>query len=320
MRGKNDFSKVCHWVEKVREDHLAEKDRLIEETSCLRSHLLSTFEKRQGYYLELALSPSRSHLAADISLRRLAEEVSAYAARSTWNYIDLCLLLSCADSVPEPLIEQTVQSGIIYQAFRMVDDSLDGHRDYKGGYPTLWGVLETEGLAAQQASAVNLLSALLLLFLAVGKEGLLTDGVLNAARGTIEGAIQEALAPSPLELQQYLQIVRGKMVCYGMLLYGPALGQMDSGGDNGLSEFVGKSFLVSQMINDLLDRNDDLDRGQPNFWNLHAQAQDAIAHFLQDVSALEDLAGKAPARFQPYTRSRLVDLATYCGQILNLQE
>ena len=80
--------------------------------------------------------------------------------------------------------------------------------------------------------------------------------------------LDEFVTSDVTTLSRYRQITEGKMVSYGSLLYGPVLSFFDPLARQSLFGFLRPSFFLAQLINDLQDREDDLRRGQINFWNL----------------------------------------------------
>ncbi len=242
-----------------------------------------------------------------MQLEMLIKAVKDYASLCNWNFIDLTFLLACIDSVDDTLLEQIAKLSLIYQAFRMIDDLIDGHIDYKGEGTTLYGKLKSNPSTTSQVVTASILPALLMV--CEGTQGI--DSRYSVlAMNTIWGVLGETLGEPITTLDQYTAMVDGKMVAYGMLLYGPALNMLERQKQEHMNSLMRTTFLCSQIANDLVDRIDDAQRGQPNFWHI-LEPYDASDHLTGMLSDLYEERQQTPNNLQPYLLSRLYDICNY---------
>ncbi|MCA9773445.1 MAG: hypothetical protein KC466_13610 [Myxococcales bacterium] len=282
------------------------KERHLKATEARRGRDLARIVAARDAALGRALRPAEGGGSA--AMKALAEGVLAYARRNDWNWIDVLLLLACLDE-DAGVCERLGRAGLLYQSYRMVDDVLDGHRDYKGHYPTLLGELERAGRSPSEVSALTLLPALAMMCEALDGSAPM-EAFAALARRTVLGALTECMPSEDLTLDRYEAIVEGKMVCYGLLLYGPAIEAAAPPEREALGGFLESSFFVAQVANDLVDREDDRRRGQPNFWNLQSDRA-AARRFVERVEDLGRRADGLADRLRPYGRSRVHDIANY---------
>jgi hypothetical protein len=232
-----------------------------------------------------------------------------YARRSDWVLFDPIALAVCGDVAPAEIAARWVPNLLVYHAYRMVDDVLDGHLTYKGHYPTLFAQLREARPGA--AEGLVLLPALGLLEAAVPA---LPERDRTAALATLWGALRETVGLATSDIAAYERMVAGKMVAYGRLLYGPAIPRhLDAAQRTVLERFLDDTFLVSQMANDLLDLEADRSRGQPNYWTL--PGQDPSVEFVGRLDRLNEAIGGLPADVRAYGCARAADLCRYVAQI-----
>ncbi len=288
----------------------AQKQELLTATEQRRSDLFDSLRKRRDVVLSEALAaPEGVHLG---QAAVVIAEAEAYAKRCDWNWVDLSAFLACAPESSEETLEALAAAGLVYQAFRMIDDVIDRHLDYKGGYATLLGVL-SDGRCTNPDAGALLPAILVLMDVIVGHR--LSAWAVDQARRTVFGALEES-SGSPSDLSEYDTIVSGKMVAYGFLLFAPALQALDAEASSNLEPFFTESFRVSQIANDLQDIAEDRLRDQPNFWLLFESPDQAEKTFLERFDRLEQLACRVPDRFLPYTNLRVHDIAVYFEQVL----
>ena len=284
---KDSFSKSS---ETVRETYLGE---IISRRDALLCTIFDKKAQSMPYYGK--------------QLEMLIEAVKDYASLCNWNFIDLTFLLACIDSVDDTLLEQIAKLSLIYQAFRMIDDLIDEHIDYKGEGTTLYGTLKSNPSTTSQVVTASILPALLMV--CEGTYG--TDRkYIDSAMKTVGGVLGETLGEPITTLEQYTAMVDGKMVAYGMLLYGPALNMLERQKQEHMNSLMRITFLCSQIANDLVDRIDDAQRGQPNFWHI-LDPKDASDRLTDMLSDLYEGRQKISNELQPYLISRLYDICNY---------
>jgi len=299
-------------------------ESLLEESQPLKETFLKSSEPVREKYFNLIIEKRDAFLDA-IWLEReeydseqtlnkvLFNEVKAYATRCNWNYIDPIFLMSCFKNLDERVIDKFAGLSLIYQSFRMIDDLLDNHSHYKGDTPTLYGNLQKNPITAGHVLSGSILPALLMIC-----EGLRNspDKYIDLAEKTLFGALYELENIKPLTIEHYNKMVEGKMVCYGLLLYGPMLDAMDIDSRTVMEAFLRRTFSLSQIANDLIDRKDDLERGQPNFWHIFGNSEEASDNFLNQLFELYNARRQFPPDFRPYVVTRLFDITNYIVQII----
>ncbi len=243
---------------------------------------------------------------------RLVEGIRDYAARSDWALLDLVALAACADDSSTDLAATIAPRALLYHALRMLDDVLDGHSNYKGGNPTLLGELQGDAELRHAAVAGNLIP-LIMMIVRIGP-GLHADDRTLVER-TLLGMLHECVCTAHASLDYYREVAREKMVAYGFLLYRAALEFFDSGIRSTLENFLARSFYISQIINDLQDREDDERRHQLNYWLLGLPPEVATAALLAEFTALSDTCGELDLRVREYGHARVADLAGYLVQV-----
>jgi hypothetical protein len=77
--------------------------------------------------------------------------------------------------------------------------------------------------------------------------------------------------------------------------------------------FLKTSFHFGQILNDLLDRESDLARNQPNFWNIHGKS--SFRRIVDELAELTTGAETLPLPYRAYGTSRVADLAGYGVQV-----
>lgn len=301
------FAPLRALLERTAAASRAEKDAHLAATEDRRSRDLARIVAARDAALVAAFGPADP---ADGTAAALVDEVLAYARRSDWNWIDVLLLLACADE-DSAVCERLGRAGLLYQAFRMVDDLLDGHRDYKGRYPTLLAAVEGDPRFRRASpTALAVLPALAMVCGALDGAPPFA-GFAARARRTVLGALAESLAGADTGPEAYHRIVDGKMVCYGFVLYGPAIQAAPDDGRAALEDFLAHSFVAAQVANDLADRADDRRRGQPNFWNLAGNTRAAVREFAEILRGLDARRSDLGAHLRPYGHARVHDIANY---------
>lgn len=234
------------------------------------------------------------------------EEIAAYARRCDWTLLDAVALGVALDADPEAVAEALAAPYLVYHSLRMVDDVIDRHVDYKGGEPTAWGTFRSQH--GERADSLVLLPALLMLVEHVPRLPVtLGDSVLQ----TIWGAIGELEGSGISDLPAYRRMVAGKMVSYSHLIYEPFTRSATGPIRDGLWHFLDTSFYVGQLANDLYDRRDDAQRGQPNVWNPPLPAGGGVDELKRGFATLRELTPALGSQVEGYAISRRVDLLAY---------
>jgi hypothetical protein len=293
------------------------KDDFLKSTELTRERYFDVIVIKRDTYLESIFSKSIYFARAESAVDVLFNEVKAYAERCNWNYVDPIILMACFDKLGDDVFDKVARLGLIYQAFRMIDDLLDDHIDYKGGYPTLYGNLRKNSLTSNHVLASSILPALLMIC-----EGLRydIDKYTNLAQQTILRALYEVINCKTLSIERYYRIVEGKMVSYGMLLYTPLIDAMGPNSSTVMEPLLRRTFLLSQIANDLVDKKDDHVQGQPNFWQIIDNSMTAADTFLKQLFTLYDQRETFPSNFKPYVFTRLHDIGKYVVQSIKAKQ
>jgi hypothetical protein len=297
-------------LELHRRQHAPAKQAFFDETASARAELLENVAAARDSMLDGLLARSDPVAQASPRVRPVLSSIRRYARCSDWNLIDVVVLALCLPARDADLVASLAAASLSFHALRMVDDAIDGHHSYKGAYPTMLGELANQPETAAIASTATLLAALPLLCEGLARFPLMND----ALQRTVLGALHESLAEDPP--REYDAIVVGKMVNYGLVLYGPVLAAMAPAERERAARFLRASFRLGQLANDLLDANADRERGQPNYWNIHGD--DAAAGMAAEMEALARLAEALVDRYRPYASARICDLGTYGIQAVDL--
>ncbi len=297
-------------------EHGPAKDSFMEATTRVRKAYCDEIVRRRDALLDRLSSASHQLCPHGKLLSLLWRELRSYISRCDWNFIDPTILMACCQTVPEDVWSQSARVSLIYQGFRIVDDLLDRHMDYKGGSPTLYGKLWHVREADGHIVAASVLSAILLLC-----EGLSASPRqrVELAEKTLMGALHEDMPPENVNLAVYYRIVEGKMVSYGMLQYSPILEHMAVEEQARVEPFLRGSFVLSQLANDLVDVEDDQKRGQPNFWRVCGTREKGLELFWEKYLNGYEQSNTLPERYRPYGLVRLYDIGNYVVQALGAE-
>jgi hypothetical protein len=235
-------------------------------------------------------------------------EIAAYTRRSDWVCFDLVSLAACTDAAPELLARQAAPNLLIFQAYRMLDDIVDDHHDFKGAYPTAYGALVEQFENRETALATTVLALTLMATEGISEA---TADAAELAKLTLSGALSEVLWAIEGDASAYSAIVERKMVAYGMLAYEPLLQFVGPQHRDALELFLRRSFRIAQIVNDLGDVEGDRERHQPNYWLLTADPDGGELRFLGRFEELSASCESLVPRLQPYAHARVADLARY---------
>jgi geranylgeranyl pyrophosphate synthase len=270
-------------------DRTAElREKLLEEIRSARDALL-----REMFILAGLDGPESG------ALGEIAEEIRRYNRFCDWAVFDLVALAACL-----PFLH----------AFRIGDDVVDDHEDYKRGAPTALGNLRRSVAVRDAAQVANLLSCFMMVFEAAGRLDL---GDRRLALHTLAGALRESLPAARRTLADYRRMVDGKMVCYAFLIYRPAVERLavPAATRAAFERFLKRSFFLAQIANDLVDLEDDQARRQPNYWTLPWEPGRAAAEFLSRLGWLSDACRRFEGDLGDYAHSRVADLLRYTLQV-----
>jgi hypothetical protein len=302
-------------------------ESVAEKCRPAKDAFMQSTERRRASYLEL-IAESRDSQLDGMFVRlghhpegRLADvfrELKAYARQCDWNYIDPIILLACLERFDLSLLDRMARIGLVYQAFRMIDDVVDGHCNYKGAYPTLYGILKEQRAYSTNVLSFSLLTAILMLCEAFAnpvESSLILRRYLSHAQHTALGMLREYSFPKPLTFEAYASVVDDKMVNYGLLLYGPVLDVMPAPHREIMQPTLKTSFLIAQITNDLAELKSDQTRGQLNYWHIE-EFPKAADRFLEMLARFETEIDSLPEAYRNYGIIRLGDLANYAAQML----
>lgn len=304
-----DLHVVGSTLQAYRDAYEPAKRAFFAVTEGPRADLLKRIVERRNVSLDDIAERALRQTHGNPRVAETLQGLRRYAEASDWNLVDVVLLAAAAGTPTDSTIERLAGAALAFHALRMIDDVLDVHLTYKESYPTMLGDLCERLQSAPCASQATLLGALLLLC-----DGLLrSSSVHDVLQHTIVGAMHESLAVDCE--REYDDIVVGKMVHYGLVLYGPVLDGIPAAHYDPVAAFLKASFRVGQLSNDLADGAADHERRQPNFWNIHRR--DAPARFLREFGDLAASGESLPDPYRRYALARVADLAGYGVQIVD---
>jgi len=275
-------------------------------TAARRRQILDEVVAARNALLDEALSSGLAKGESQEADRAL-QEITAYAARCDWILFDTVALAAAGASIARKIASDLAPRLLVYHSFRMMDDVIDQHHDYKGGLATALGALSADPVLSPAASGCNQLTALLLF--GHGLRSFSGDEA-RLAWSTIGGALLELFPASETTEQRYQTIVEGKMVSYGLILYGPLIVDHPTAVRAQLRTFLATSFRLAQILNDLGDQEDDRLHRRPNYWAIDtAEAREDM--FEAELGDLERQALDLAAPVAGYALSRVADLCRY---------
>ncbi|TDC50229.1 hypothetical protein E1281_22350 [Actinomadura sp. KC345] len=296
------YERLAH----LNEAHKPAKDGFYADTEEQRGILLAEVRRARDQLLAAFMAPAQLRWP---DVETLSRETREYARRCDWTLIDLVALAASLRVGAAELSRRLAAPLLAYQALRMLDDVIDGHLDYKGGYQTFYGaMLRAHG--ADPARGLTICTAAALL--AEGARHLDEPQALRLHE-TLAAAIRELHGIGPNERQDYLGMVDGKMGAYSSIIYGPVLADLAEA--RAVETFLARTFLVSQVINDLHDLDDDRARNQPNFWLLYPSTGEAATACGLHLDELEAAYTALPDSARPYGDTRLADLSGYALEV-----
>lgn len=188
-----------------------------------------------------------------------------------WTSWNICEVAAVAHPDPALPAERLGLATAAYAAGRLIDDALDGHDHFKGRFATLLGVLREHGGGLSEPE-VRVHAALLgfgLLQHALRRmrqrgHAASAEWVDRLSAVASTGVLAESLAGERVDQETYLEVVRRKSVAYNMVLYKPALEGVEPAAREALLRALAAMDELSQLVNDLNDRDDDRERGQMN--------------------------------------------------------
>lgn len=285
----------------LRDKYGVVKAHFYEETAMQRERMFAAVRLQRDAWLQTELQPLL--LRADTSWT--CDEFVKYANRCDWVLVDTLAFAACLPERETEIVEGLVAPLLMHLSIRLVDDAIDHHDRYKGGFDTLIGAYKQAGHPKELGETISVLLALALAW-RTGASGQpeSTEGAIR----TVAAMVWEALSAHN-DTTSYEQLAAAKMGDFGMLLYGPVVNHCERSLRAPLTQFLRLSLLLGQMLNDLHDATDDKSRGQVNFWNQSAHNHaDRMNGLFRELACLAYL---LPAVFQPYCFSRMVDLANY---------
>jgi hypothetical protein len=282
--------------------HASYKERFFASTARDREVLAQVLKKERDALLEDSMALSRRQWP---ELDGIWQVFRDYVCQCDWVFLDAIVLAVCLGTNPEELGRKLAPRLLVYHAMRMFDDVVDDHLDYKGFYPTAYGVLRRSRDEAT-ARGLTVVAAATLLVFAVSR---LSATAVHLVQQVAAATLKEISGIAPGEIAEYHTVVKGKMVAYSSIIYDPII--TDAEDPTKIREFVVSSFRLAQIINDLHDLDDDAKRFQPNFWSLNADRATAASYLLRNIDALNVQCRHLPVALQPYGHTRVADLAQY---------
>ena len=307
-------------LEHLLQKHEPFKEAFYERTEALRSTLLETVQSVRDERLGSMLHQAGFDQPPNDPLAPVAAETRRYNRFCDWSIYDLVVFGACLEAPAHEIARRLAPPLLVFHAFRIGDDVVDGHEDYKHGAPTSLANLRAQ-LGSKDRSAVANLIVVFMMLLEASRD--LGERERTLALRTLGGAIRESLFTGSdsyaHDLGAYQTLVDGKMISYGLLLYNPLITLVPTAQRAAIELFLARSFYVAQLTNDLLDREDDRRAGQANFWNLHREARPAVETFANLLRWMSQRCDRFPGDLRFYAHARTADLLRYTLQIHDLQ-
>lgn len=222
---------------------------------------------------------------------RLAEQAAEYADWMQWALWDLPPLAAALRPERALFRRRAAGCGLVYLAFRVVDDLLDRHYLYRGRRETLLSSFAREHGEGHEAQGLTVLGALLLAFQGLARLAAQDDdagalrAALHAGRRTLAGAAFELSREQRFTPEAYARLVGLKNVDYARLLRSA----FEPLGTPGLRAFLDAHADLAQRLNDVQDHSLDEPRGQPNFVTVLRDAQPGDARAALEAHLGRDL-------------------------------
>jgi len=227
-------------------------------------------EKRYLSETDLFISGcSRDPLLAEL-MAPTTEAIAAYLAWAKWicwSAANLSTLL--VDTAPAA--QRLSVSMLAYVGGRLIDDGLDGHLDYRGQRPSL--VAEFRRLRPEAplnlACSLSVYWGLLLIHQSFKRLRQLgqseTQSQLESLFDTLTvGFLAEAAVSGSITTAVYTRIATRKSAGYDLMLYKPVVQDLEPQTRATLLSLLGRMSVLSQIVNDFHDLEEDRDRGQMN--------------------------------------------------------
>lgn len=180
---------------------------------------------------------------------------------------------------------------LIYLSARLIDDGIDGHKDYKGRVLTLYGFL-TDKMSDREAAGLSSMMGNLLLNASLrllNKQGYTesADVLMRIYADVIPGALAEALSRCSVNYSLYQRIIKHKSVAYDMMLHQVFLRQVIPSLRFNILHLLADLSETAQWLNDLCDDEDDQARNQLNILRISRMNRyvvfGMVAHSLQKI-------------------------------------
>lgn len=205
---------------------------------------------------------------------------------------------------------------LAYLGARLMDDAIDGHRDYKGRTSTFYGRI-SESLAAPRAATAAAAAGAYLVHEALRrlqKHGYRTSAeTLRALYSKVfAGALAEALAErTQLGRDGYDAVVAHKAVAYDRLLHQVFFSTCPQPLRARVLEVLARHSEISQWLNDFQDEADDCRRAQLSFLRVPGMDRErAAALIVSALAALHRDCRRLPAGISDALALRLLDSVT----------
>jgi hypothetical protein len=297
--------------------HRPLKDSFYQRTAGPRDALFAAIKAARNRLLDDLFARVAAARPESAPLARLRARIYSYFDRSDWAMLDLVALAACTTVPVDQAAAALAPNALVYHSLRMLDDVLDGHHDYKGGAKTLFGELMEDGDAPHLAAHANLLTAMIVM---ASTTAALTGDERQLLERTLIGMLHESFPGEWRSPESYRQIAAAKMGAYGLFLYRPIVGFFEPAAQQTLEPFLVRSFVISQFVNDLQDREDDDARRQPNYWLMDGPDEARAADFRREIDVLACSCAEIPRPARDYAHTRVTDLAAYCLQVLETDD
>lgn len=186
---------------------------------------------------------------------------------SVWNAANLAPLLD--DDLQKPA-RRVAPAMLAYAGLRLVDDGLDGHDMYKSVRPTLLGWVRAQRpTPAVDASAFSAFVGQCVFTFGLRRiREVSGPAASREAERLFEavaiGALAEPLLASDWDVRTYEHLARRKSAAYNLILYKPLVIGIEPALRKPLLSILSDMDLLAQLVNDVVDVEEDRERGQPN--------------------------------------------------------
>ncbi|MFD2232818.1 class 1 isoprenoid biosynthesis enzyme [Phaeospirillum tilakii] len=261
-------------------------ERLHEQREAMRHRLAAVLE-------DLTRSLTADGIGGGEAIGTMLAAVGDYLGWLLWSVEDLAVLGTALSLPPDRFARRVVCCHLIYQSGRMLDDAIDGHADYKGLAPTMYGRLSSGG--ERRARSQTTLAAIVLILrgvtdfaasfgetVAVAELARLTAHCTDACRG----ALIEMESGAALSEEGYLRLIDLKTTAHNTILLQSLAGLVEDDTRRRVEQVYRTASVLGQILNDAADLDADRRTGQVNWFLLDGRARGGEGLHREDADKL----------------------------------